>query len=263
MTRARPSILLAVAWAYWDLFHVVRAMWRSALIALIVLSIGVFAIGIGPLLLARDPIGQAIMRQAFVMVMCFFLTPFCLGVHRLVLRGEVPKRYDLDPSLPRFRLMFGWLAVCGLLVSIPAFLEALAAAHDPFYALARAFDGAGPPTMVISARLAVFIMVQHLLVLFPAIAVDAPAATWQNALSDTHHHRVFALAATVLPFIPLGLLAMAIAPLMRVAPGTLIAMIASMLWLGALFLVGLTLTAVIASRLYQTVGDRLNTPARG
>jgi hypothetical protein len=262
MTRTRPSILLAFAWAYWDLFHVVRTMWRSALIALMVASIGVFVIAVGPMLLGRDPIGQAIVRQMFVMAMGFLLTPFLLAVHRLVLLGEAPKRYDLDPSRPRFQLFFGWFAVSGLLLSIPAFLDALTAAKDPFYSLARSFADAGPSSLVISARLAAFVMVQHLLVLFPAIAIDAPAATWQNAISDTRSQVWFAVAATMLPFVPLVLLGMLIAPLMRVAPGTLTGVITGMFGLGAMFLVVLTLAAVIASRLYQTVGDRLNTPLR-
>jgi hypothetical protein len=47
---------------------------------------------------------------------------------------------------------------------------------------------------------------QRLLVLFPAIAVDAQGATWQNAFSDTSGHHWFRLAVTILPFVPLRLL---------------------------------------------------------
>jgi hypothetical protein len=64
---------------------------------------------------------------------------------------------------------------------------------------------------------------------------------------------------TVLPFIPIGLLGVMVAPLLRVGHGTRIGVIASMLWLGALLLVLLTLGSVVAARLYQAVGDRLDT----
>lgn len=262
MTRTRPSVPVALAWAYWDLFQALRMLWRSALIALVILSVGAIATAIGPLLLARDPISQTVTRQGFLIMLCFLLTPFFLAVHRWVLLGEVPRRYDLDPARPRFQLLFGWLAVSSLLLSIPSFLDAVTAVRDPFYSLARSFAGAGPSTLVTSAQVAVFVMMMHLLVLFPAIAVDAPVATWQNAVSDTRSHRWFALAVIVLPFIPIGLLGMLMAPLMRMGHASVFGLIASMLWLGATLLVGLTLAAVIASRLYQAVGDRLNTPVR-
>jgi hypothetical protein len=67
---------------------------------------------------------------------------------------------------------------------------------------------------------------------------------------------------TFLPFIPIGLLGVLVAPLLRVGNGTLIGVIVGMLWLGACFLVALTLVSVIAARLYQAVGDRLKMPVR-
>jgi hypothetical protein len=262
MTRARPSVFTAFVLAYWDLFHAMRAMWRSALIAVVILSAGAFTTAIVPLLLTRNLIVQPVLRQAFLIALCFLLTPFLLAIHRFVLLGEVPTRYRLDPTRRRFQLVFGWLAVSAFLAGVPSFLEDLAAARDPFYEMARAFDGAGPSTLVWAARLAVFTTVHHLLVLFPAVAVDAPGATWQNALRDTHDHIWFAIAVTFLPFIPIGLLGVLVAPLLRVGNGTLIGVIVGMLWLGACFLVALTLVSVIAARLYQAVGDRLKMPVR-
>jgi hypothetical protein len=37
-------------------------------------------------------------------------------------------------------------------------------------------------------------------------------------------------------------------------------MVAGLAWFGAMLLIAATLGAVIASRLYQVIGDRLNTP---
>jgi hypothetical protein len=258
MTRARPSVFTAFALAYWDLFHVLRRMWRQALLAVVITAIGAFMMVIVPLLLTRDPIVQPFMRQAFLIGLCFLLTPFLLAVHRLVLLGEMPAGYDLDPRRPRFQQFFGWLAVAALLAGLPSLLDDLSVARHPAYSVARAFGDVGPPTIVWTARLAVLVMIYHVLMLFPAVAVDAPGATWQNALRDTHDHLGFAVTVTFLPFIPLGLLGMALtAPAARGGPPTLMGVIAGMLSVGACFLVALTLASVIAARLYQTVGDRL------
>ena len=94
------------------------------------------------------------------------------------------------------------------------------------------------------------------------MAVDTPGAGWQNAFSDTRSRIWFVLAVTILPFIPIGLLAVAVVPLFRFSPGSLTGMVAGLAWFGAMLLNTSTLGAVIASRLYQVIGDRLNTPLR-
>ena len=98
------------------------------------------------------------------------------------------------------------------------------------------------------------------------MAVDAPGAGWQNAISDTRNQIWFAIAVTILPFIPIGLLGIAGVSLLKAlawtTPGTLTGLVVSMLWLGTTLLIASTLLAVIASRLYQVIGERLNTPLR-
>ncbi|XIA63852.1 hypothetical protein ACFIOY_33290 [Bradyrhizobium sp. TZ2] len=117
-------------------------------------------------------------------------------------------------------------------------------------------------TIVAAARIVALVIVQQLLVLFPAVAVDAPGAGWQNAIRDTRNHIWFVVAVTILPFIPIALLGVAVAPLFRFSAGTLTGMVAGLMWFGAMLLVASTLGAVIASRLYQVIGDRLNAPLR-
>lgn len=261
MDRARPSVITALFWAYWDLCHVLQRAWRPALFAFLILSIGSFVAAAGPLLLTYDPIGQAITRLAILVGLCFLLTPFFLTIHRFLLLSEDATRYDFKPSSPRFQLFFGWLAVSVVLLSFPSALGALAEAKGPVY-----YFGQPLPDLdfkiATAARIAALVIVQQLLVLFPAVAVDAPGAGWQNAISDTRSHIWFVLAVTVLPFIPIGLLGVTVAPLFRFSPGSLAGLVASLLWLGAMLLITSTLGAVIASRLYQVIGDRLNTPSR-
>ena len=261
MDRSRPSVLTALFWAYWDLGHVLRKAWRLALFAFLVLSVGSFAALVVPRVMTYDPAGQAVVRLAILIGLCFLLTPFFLAVQRFLLLGEETTRYDFKPSSPRFQLFFGWLAVGVVLMSFPSTLSAFAEAKGPVY-----YFGRPPPDLdlmiVTVARIVVLVIITRLLVLFPAVAVDAPGAGWQNAFSDSRNHIWFVLAVTFLPFIPIGMLAVAVAPLFRFSPGSLTGMVAGLAWFGAMLLVVSTLGAVIASRLYQVIGERLNTPLR-
>ena len=261
MDRPRPSVTTALFWAYWDLCHVLQKAWRPVLFAFLVMSVGSVAALAGPRLLTYDPMGEAVIRLAILVGLCFLLTPFFLAVHRFLLLGEEPTRYDFKPSSPRFQLFFGWLAVSVVLINFPSTLAGVIEARNPLYYFGRSsldFDF----TIVTAARIAALMLLQQLLVLFPAAAVDAPGAGWQNAIRDTRSHIWFVLAVTILPFIPIGLLNLAIAPLFRFSPMTLTGAVAGLAWFGAMLLIVSTLGAVIASRLYQVIGDRLNTPLR-
>ena len=133
MDRPRPSVMTALFWAYWDLCHVLQKAWRPALFAFLILSFGSLAALVAPRLLTYDPAGQAVMRLAILVGLCFLLTPFFLAVHRLLLLGEEATRYDFKPSSPRFQLFFGWLAVGVVLLSFPSTLAAFAEAKGPVY----------------------------------------------------------------------------------------------------------------------------------
>jgi hypothetical protein len=258
MPQPRPPVITALVWAYWDSYFALRMSWRSALIAMGILSIGSVTAAIVPKLLTYSPVGQVVVRLPILVGLCFLLTPFLLAIHRYVLLGEQATQYDLNPSSPRFQLFFGWLSVSALIVSIPSLLAAIVASRGPVYYLGEPpADRAGPATAAAAAVVA-FLVTQRLLVLFPAVAVDAPGATWQNAVADTRGHLWFLLALTILPFIPLRLLGLVPTFLFQFLPGKLSVLIASSLWLGALLVVALTLSSVIASRLYQLTGDRLN-----
>jgi hypothetical protein len=203
------------------------------------------------------------MRVAILIGLCFLLTPFFLAVHRFVLLGEEPTRYDFEPSSPRFQLFFGWLAVIAFLASFPAILTALMEAKGPVYYVGRPPAGLDPGILT-AAGIVAWLILQQLLVLFPAVAVDAPGAGWQNAIRDTGSHFWYALAVTILPTIPIKLLSLALVALLKAwtTPGSLTGLVASLLWVGTMLLITSTLLAVIASRLYQVIGERLNAPLR-
>jgi len=258
MVRAQPSLATSVLWAYWDLCHTLRALWRQALIAFAILAIGFLLAEIGPRLLARGGIGRVVDRQMCEIAVCFLLTPFVMAVHRYVLLGEVKPHYLIDPANARFRLMFGWLATMSVLSNIPSFLAALTAQSGAIYRVGLASTDAGPSLVVVITFSVAILILQRLIVLLPAIALGAPGATWQNAFRDTQARLWFVLLASILPLVPLGLLGAATSPLLWMAAASYAGLFTAILWFGAALLVFVTLGAVIASRLYQTLGDSLN-----
>ena len=260
MDHPRPSVLTALFWAYWDLCHVLRKAWRPALFAFLVLSFGSLAALVGPRLLTYDPAGQAVMRLAILVGLCFLLTPFFLAVHRFLLLGEEPTRYDFEPSRPRFQLFFGWLAVGVVLLSFPSTLAAFAEAKGPVN-----YFGQLPLDADFTCKGCAYCHVGESSRSFSYFFRSGCRCTrgrLANAFSDSRSRIWFVLAVTILPFIPVGLLAVAVIPLLRFSPGSFTGLVAGLLWLGATLLVASTLGAVIASRLYQVIGDRLNAPLR-
>ncbi len=261
MVSAQPSIANSVLWAYWDLCQALRALWRQALIALALLSVGSLLAEIGPRMLARDAIGPVVDRQMCEIALSFLLTPFIMAIHRFVLMGEVTSHYKIDPENARFRLLFGWLAMMSVVANIPSFLAVLSTPGGPIYYAGMAPPEVGPSALVVLSRVAAIVVLQRLMVLLPAVAVGAPGATWQNAFRDTQPRLLFVLLASILPLVPLGLLGAAATPVLRVATGSYLGLLAGTLWFGAALTIFITLGAVIASRLYQLLGDSLNRAA--
>jgi hypothetical protein len=206
--------------------------------------------------------GRALAGLAILIGLCFLLTPFLLAVHRSLLLGEPATRYDFETSSPCFQMFFSWLALIVFLLALPSLLAALTAPRAPVYYSGQASFNSGFFTVAMIARSAALLFIQLVLVLFPAMAINAPGAAWQNAISDTRKHFLFVLAVTILPLIPIVLLFSVVTPMLLPWARSVIGLIAGALWSGAVLLVALTLIAVIASRLYQVVGDRLNTPSR-
>jgi hypothetical protein len=98
------------------------------------------------------------------------------------------------------------------------------------------------------------------IILFPAIAVDAPGATWRNAVSDTKGHGwyIFFLGLTALiPIATVG--AIVVVAVLSALGFTLGAILVVPLVCLGMIVVLATMVAV-ASRLYERLGDRVNQP---
>ena len=215
------------------------------------------------LLVPSDPgTGTAALLGAFILsiAQAFLLTPFLIAVHRFVILGETG-RYTLAPGEHRFQLFFMWSIAMSLLAWAPPFLLwAVKVESTPGGALSLAL---GSVVYIIVAT----IISLRLIILFPAIAVDAPGATWRNAMADTKGsvwRILFIGLVAALPLIGLalllGLIAFSLGAPREIARAS-IGWIAVTSVFDAMFGVfGFTLAVVVASRLYNELGNRVNQP---
>jgi hypothetical protein len=189
-------------------------------------------------------------------VQAFLLTPCMIAAHRFIILGEVTPRYRLEPRAPRFQLFFLWSLALSLGYWVPSFGLAVLPQVMPYALVAGS-------ALFIVAVFAVIVSFR-LMILFPAVAVDAPGATWDNALADTKGHVWRMLFITLLSGLPAGIALIAVLALVASAgligegtPGVAGVFLSALLD-GAVGTIGLTLAIAIASRLYEQLGDRVN-----
>jgi hypothetical protein len=175
------------------------------------------------------------------------LTPFFIAIHRFIILGEVTRSYRLQWQDLRFQMFFGWAVTLFVLARLTTLSNVLPQ-HWMIQVLAF--------VMVV----AICVLLTRVIILFPAIAVDAPGATPRNAFDDTRGHGWYIFFLFVVPFIPSAVIIILIALLaVRVQPVAGSILLVPLLTMTVLLWV--TMAVVIASRLYQALGDRLNQPA--
>jgi hypothetical protein len=252
--RRLPRIRDAAKAAWIDLYRVFRNLPRVWAVALAIS----FGLSIPALLMdgdARTSAGALILSLVTGVANGFLLTPYNIAVHRLIILDEIAHSYVLRPREPRFQKFFGWwliLLACEMgLVGVFALLSAPVLLMLPLASANAAF-------IVITLTCAlIFILcwvISRLSILFPAIAVDAAGASWRNVMADTRGYawQIFLIGLLAsLPFVPVG-----IALWFAVGHGTVVAAVID----GVIGIVSITLLVVIASRLYQRLGNRVNQP---
>ena len=99
-------------------------------------------------------------------VWAFLLSPIVIAIHRFVILGEVTPNYGLDVGEPAFRLMFIWLFGLRVFSGLP-------------YTLLGALQALGFSPLATAIPFAIALIVAppylRLTILYPAIAVEAPA----------------------------------------------------------------------------------------
>lgn len=256
MTQAaRPSIISTAIRGWQDAFAGLSrmpAMFGVAIAALCILNI--LALTLLTEALAGATLGAEFASFLFGVVQGFLLTPLAIAIHRFVLLGEITSNYALSTSDPRFMRFFLFTVLVQVLMLLPSAMMSLSLAAGGALAVILSF-------IFLVLLIAVVILLTRMLILFPAIAVDAPGAAWGNALLDSKGHslRIFftvlvtGLPAVLLAFpVILAVLGGSQGPLARIA----VSLIQSVV--GALSLAAF---AAVASHLYAAFAARLGRPA--
>jgi hypothetical protein len=245
MDPKRQSFMAATVEAHRDVVRALRAMPYLALaVALILIGQAVIDVLIVD---AIVPATSLFGREISAIASNFLLTPFFIAVHRFVVLGEMTRGYAIEPRSDRFLMFFGWLTVvlvASKLITLPLVW----------------FGPRNPlgPGLAAVAAIAACVMFVRMSILFPAIAVDAPGATWRNAVADTKGHGWYIFFLFIVPFIPIAAAVAVAAGIGFRVFGAFGGRILLFVLVSAAVIALVTMAVVIASRLYQALGDRVN-----
>jgi hypothetical protein len=247
--RGRLPIMRGVGLAYRDIVRVARAMPRLAGAVLIIL----LTFNLLELVIPRFVFELPLADFVFGAARGFLLTPFLIAVHRFILLDEVTPHYHLAPQDGRFLRFFAWTLAPALLSAAGSLVQyLLTAAELPVTAVSL---GTGAVLVV-----GLFVILR-LLILFPAIAVDAPGASARNAFADSQGFfwdMFFICFVAMLPLVVLTMLLVvleyplelrgtvpALWTVLEVTDKTLVELIAYPLYVA------------IASRIFHALAERL------
>ena len=246
MAGDKPKVFASVKLAWSDVFRVITdmpaVMWAALILGLAYALVDIVLLhGMGRV---PSSLGGLLAEDAAGAVWAFFLTPLYLAIHRYIILGEVTSGYTLAFEQPRFQRFFLCLMAIYALSQVPSLL--------------RLFGHGGlmiAATFILTI-VSVFVSIR-LIVLFPAIAVDAPGASFRNAFDDTRScfWRIF------------GILIVSMLPVLVVAAGVVISLgplsAAGRLIEAVVNMLAMALAIAIASRLYLGLSDSLGRPGPG
>jgi hypothetical protein len=202
---------------------------------------------------ASSGIGVQLLEFGVEIIQGVLLTPLAIAVHRYVLLGEIAGSYRIEPADQRFRRFVLFTVIIQLILGVPNWLMA-ATEPEP---------GAGPSSLlgvIVTFILFVgaLIVTLRTLILFPAIAVDAPGATWANALRDTKGHSWLAFFIVLAVGIPALVVFLPIYFWLLWPAGPSFGGLIVFVVLQSVFtLLAIAAFAAMASRLYAAFGHRL------
>ena len=249
MADGRVPVFRAIKLAYRDVYRVFAAMPRLVGIVFFIL----LAFSAIQATVSKSTLELPQVAVALSVVNAFLLTPYIIAVHRYILIDEVTHEYAFAPQEPRFLRFFAWSAV----LSVISIGFTLTRGLLLFVGLPAgiAFVGAA-----VASVIGIFIATR-LIILFPAIAVEAPGATASNAFADTKGYFWNIFVLVILALLPLLLLVAPLASLNRPLPlgahSGLSLQVTSIIALTIMSMVTVPLFVAIASRLFQALAERV------
>jgi hypothetical protein len=266
MNPDAPGIWRTAALVWCDTGRVVRKLPVLTFVALlVVLALELVLFYIPTVIWTHVPV--VLLFAGWLIAHPFLLAPCLIAMHRFIILGEATARYRLLPTEKRFQRYFAWSLVPAAM--IPAALRLI-------HLISRDVSLRGViSTIAAVVALAVMaIVAARIITLFPAIAVDAPDASWGRAIADTKGNTRRILSIFLLAALPLAAAAIAVAALAIFVIGTVLAHWAGRdaaatltgaavlaVWLAVIQTIAAILAVVIASWLYQCLGAPVKQPA--
>jgi hypothetical protein len=264
MNAEAPGIWKAAALAWCDTGHVLRKLPVLTLVALlIVLALELVPIYIPVAVWTHVPV--LLLSAGLLAARPFFLIPYLMAVHRFIILGEATAIYRLVLTDKRFRRYFVWSLV-------PAAMIPMASLLIHLISFDMSLPGVISTVAAVVALAVMAVVAARIVTLFPAIAVDAPDASWGHAIAETKGktRRIFSifllaiLLLAVAGTVVAGLAIFVIDGMMgRDAAATLTLAAALAVWLAVIHTIAVVLAVVIASRFYQSLGAPVKQRAVG
>ncbi|MBI3703245.1 MAG: hypothetical protein HY244_05165 [Rhizobiales bacterium] len=220
--------------------------------------VGLFAFGAAGFVLSQDAFRSY--RENTVaptMHTVQLIAPLAIAVHRYVLLGEVTTGYAIG-SRPRYIRFVGFALVLNMLIMSPALIFMVL----PTLPTGWGVIGIGAVGGLVAFVLfAVFLMALRRTILFPAIAIDAPGATWTNARNDTKGNSwrvLFILICTAIPDLVISVLFyfMLLSPPGVTTTGRIVFSVLSTV----ISVLSVCAFAAVASHLFRALANRLAIP---
>jgi hypothetical protein len=251
------EIFNAAGLAWRDMRHVFDAIYKMVVLAFLITAVLYMTQALVLPRTSNSAVGYLLVILTTT-VQAFLITPYLIAVHRFIILGEVTTNYQLTPGEPRFLHFFGWWLVILALTFVP-FLLATALPATVFLLGVRAI-----------VFIVAMVVAMRVIILLPSVAVDAPGASWSRAMADTKGYTWRILFIVLLATLPLVFVRLIVSRLLgdlgiTAATGVpsgppLTAQVALAIFNGAIRVIAYTLAVVIASRLYERLGDRVNQP---
>ncbi len=266
MNPEAPRIWQAVALAWCDTGRVLRKLPVLTFVALlIVLALELVLFYIPTAVWTHVP--AILLSAGWLAAHPFFLTPYLIAVHRFIILGETTAIYRLVPTDKRFQRYFVWSLV-------PAAIMPAASGLIHLISLDMSLPSVISTIAAVVALAVMAMVAARIVTLFPAIAVDAPDASWGRAIADTKGNTWRVFSVVLLAILPLAVAGIAVTGLAifvigsvighwmgRDAAATLTLAAVLAVWLAVIQTIAVMLAVVIASRLYQWLGVPVKQPA--
>lgn len=197
----------------------------------------------------RNPV----VSEAFSLISMIAMLPFEIAVFRLLILDEAATGYQFALSTVRFRRMLGWTLAFWALTTMPALTGGLPASQAGRTIVAIAM-------LVLFAILIVVML--RIVILLPAIAVDAPGASIGNVFADTRDHLGFILKAYLAVMLLFLLTLMLATVLLGLGGGfSVLGRSGNAVAVGAIFtalgFLGVIPVMIVQARLFMRIGDRV------